>query len=123
MDTNDNIDEFNKTMADKIGSSMQQSLIEAGILQKGTGRNLIRDYIYRMLSFYSSIGYFELSSSKKTAQVRRKEIEIEFETYVTQPELWKEWKQAWDLKKPLHDHDWLKRVQKEEERQYKESEP
>ncbi len=122
MDTKDKINEFNKIMAEKISYSMQKSLAEEGVIQKGTGVNFLKPYIMRLLSYYSSLSAFELSGSKKTALIRQKEIEIEFETYVTQPELWEEWKQTWDLKKPLHDSHWLKNVQKEEAQQYIESE-
>lgn len=117
----DIIDNFNIETAKKLGVSLQKALVEENIISKGIGYNIFKDYIYRILSFYSSIDFNDLCTCGKVDKIKEKETQIEFETYVMQPDIWEQWKRTWDYQKPLHDKSWLKRVQKEEVEEYDEN--
>ena len=95
--------------------------MEKGLIKKGDGENILNSYILRMLTFYSSININDICIYTKDDKIMQKEIEIEFETFVTQPEVWEQWKRRWDYQKPLHDNKWLKKVLEEEQEVYDES--
>lgn len=114
MSIKDDINEFNKHMAVKIGRSMQKDLTGKGLILAGDNTEILSDFVLRILTYYSSINMFDIAPSTSNDAVRTKEIEIEFDTFVTQPEIWEEWIRAWEYQKPAHDSEWLRKVQKEE---------
>lgn len=114
MSIKDDISEFNKRMAIKIGRSVQKELAVGGMAPEEDSREILSDFILRIMTFYSSINMFDIAPSTSNDAIRAKEIEIEFDTFVTQPEIWDEWIRAWEYQKPAHDSEWLRKVQKEE---------
>ncbi|MDD4494176.1 MAG: hypothetical protein PHV32_07490, partial [Eubacteriales bacterium] len=63
MLSKDELDDFNKRMADKISYSMQRSLTEKGSIPANTGKNVLKDYIYRMLQYYSGISSYDIGGT------------------------------------------------------------
>ncbi|MCX7708956.1 MAG: hypothetical protein N2484_03810 [Clostridia bacterium] len=112
MGIKENVNEFNMKMAERLAHSLKESLSNADGMENDD--TVLRDFIYRMLTFYSSININNFYFDEKVDRIREKEMEIEFETFVTQPELWDSWKRMWEYQKPTHDKDWLNKVLKEE---------
>ncbi|MDD4188467.1 MAG: hypothetical protein PHX37_00055 [Eubacteriales bacterium] len=118
MAIKDDIEEFNKRMAIKIGRSMHKELTGKGSAPEEDSAEILSDFVLRILTYYSSINMFDIAPSTSNDAIRAKEIEIEFDTFVTQPEIWDEWIRTWEYQKPAHDSEWLRKVQKEETKLY-----